>query len=257
MPFLGVYDVFSASLAARHSDALFMSGFGFAASHYGLPDIGFISWTDMVDFVGRVRAVLPSHHLLVDIDDGYCDTEVACHVASRLERIGASGVVLEDQRRPRRCGHFDGTQIMELDEFLEKLSRVLETRGDLFVVARTDATDAAEAARRVRAFADAGADAVLIDGVPEFRARRLHVVSVSMASTAAAIPPTLGASKKVSSESSTRSRRPTRATNCIASIESPPARKKSSSTPAGSRPSTSVQIDATISSTGVAGGVIV
>ena len=165
VPFLGVYDVFSASLAARHSDALFISGFGFAASHYGLPDIGFISWTDMVDFVGRVRAVLPSHHLLVDIDDGYCDVEVACHVASRLERIGASGVVLEDQRRPRRCGHFDGKQIMELDDFLVKLDRVLETRRDLFVVARTDATDPVEAARRVRAFADAGADAVLIDGV--------------------------------------------------------------------------------------------
>ena len=172
VPFLGVYDVFSASLAARHSDALFMSGFGFAASHYGLPDIGFISWTDMVDFVGRVRAALPSHHLLVDIDDGYCDIEVACHVASRLERIGASGVVLEDQRRPRRCGHFDGKQIMELDDFLEKLNRVLETRADLFVVARTDATDPAEAARRVRAFADAGADAVLIDGVRDLAVLR-------------------------------------------------------------------------------------
>lgn len=165
MPFLGVYDVFSASLAARHSDSLFISGFGFAASHYGLPDIGFISWTDMVDFVGRVRSVLPTHHLLVDIDDGYCDIEVACHVASRLERIGASGVVLEDQRRPRRCGHFEGKQVMDLDDFLVKLTRVLETRGDLFVVARTDATDPGEAARRVRAFADAGADAVLIDGV--------------------------------------------------------------------------------------------
>ncbi len=163
--FLGVYDVFSASLAARHSDALFISGFGFAASHYGLPDIGFISWTDMVDFVGRVRTILPQHHLLVDIDDGYCDIEVACHVVSRLERIGASGVVLEDQRRPRRCGHFAGKQVMELDDFLVKLTRVLDTRRDLFVVARTDATDPDEAARRVRAFAAAGADAVLIDGV--------------------------------------------------------------------------------------------
>jgi len=49
-----------------------------------------------VAFVQRVRAVLPDHHLLVDIDDGYGDTEVACHVVSLLESAGASGVILED-----------------------------------------------------------------------------------------------------------------------------------------------------------------
>jgi 2-methylisocitrate lyase-like PEP mutase family enzyme len=68
----------------------------------------FISWSDLVAFVQRVRAVLPDHHLLVDIDDGYGDTEVACHVVSLLEGVGASGVILEDQKRPRQCGHFDG-----------------------------------------------------------------------------------------------------------------------------------------------------
>jgi hypothetical protein len=75
----------------------FISGYGFAASHYGLPDIGFISWTDIVDLVHRIRTVLPEHYLLVDIDDGYADVEVACHVVSLLESVGASGVVLEDQ----------------------------------------------------------------------------------------------------------------------------------------------------------------
>lgn len=165
VPFLGVYDVFSASLAARHSDALFLSGFGFAASHYGLPDVGFITWTDILDFVRRLRTVLPLHHLLVDIDDGYGDPAVACHVVSELERAGASGVVLEDQKRPRRCGHFDGKQLMDLPDYVEKLEQVLLTRRELFVVARTDATDPDDAARRVRAYADAGADAVLIDGL--------------------------------------------------------------------------------------------
>ena len=134
MPFIGVYDVFSAALAGRHFDALFISGFGFAASHYGLPDIGFITWSDMVYYVQRIRTVLPQHHMLVDIDDGYCDPEVACHVVSILEASGASGVVLEDQKRPRRCGHFDGKQIMDLDEYLAKLKQVLATRRDLFVI---------------------------------------------------------------------------------------------------------------------------
>lgn len=166
VPFIGVYDVFSASIAGRHFDSLFVSGFGFAASNYGLPDVGFITWTDIVAFVQRLRTVLPTHNLLVDIDDGYCDPEVACHVVSVLEAAGASGVVLEDQKRPRRCGHFEGKQIMELDEYLAKLRAVLATRRDMVVIARTDSTDPAEMARRVRAFADAGADAVLIDGLP-------------------------------------------------------------------------------------------
>ena len=165
LPFIGIYDVFSAALAARHFDALFVCGFSFAASYYGLPDIGFITWSDIAGFVQRLRTVLPRHHLLVDIDDGYCDPEVACHVVSVLEASGASGVVLEDQKRPRRCGHFDGKQIMELDEYLAKLRAVLATRRDLFVVARTDSSDPQDVLRRIEAFAEAGADAVLVDGL--------------------------------------------------------------------------------------------
>ena len=164
-PFIGVYDVFSAALAGRHYDALFLSGFGFAASFYGLPDIGFITWSDMVSYVQRLRTVLPAHHLLVDIDDGYTDPDVACHVVSVLEASGASGVVLEDQKRPRRCGHFDGKQIMELDEYIAKLRQVLATRRDLFIIARTDSSDPDDIERRVLAFGEAGADAVLVDGL--------------------------------------------------------------------------------------------
>lgn len=166
IPFIGVYDVFSASMAGRHFDNLFISGFGFAASHYGLPDVGFITWTDIVDFVRRINTVLPKHNMLVDIDDGYCDPEVACHVASQLEAAGAAGVVLEDQKRPRRCGHFDGKQIMDLDEYVAKLRAVLATRKDLFVIARTDSSDPADIVRRIEAFSAAGADAVLVDGLP-------------------------------------------------------------------------------------------
>lgn len=164
-PFIGVYDVFSAGLAGRHFDSLFLSGFGFAASYYGLPDIGFITWTDIVSYTQRIRTVLPGHHLLVDIDDGYTDPEVACHVVSVLEAAGASGVVLEDQKRPRRCGHFEGKQIMELEEYLAKLRQVLATRRELFVIARTDSSDPNEIEERVLAFVEAGADAVLVDGL--------------------------------------------------------------------------------------------
>ncbi|MEE1769657.1 isocitrate lyase/PEP mutase family protein [Streptomyces sp. JV185] len=164
-PLIGIYDMYSASVVARHYDGFFVSGFGFAASHYGLPDIGFIAWPDMVAFVERLRPAFPSHHLLVDIDDGYVDPEVACHVVQRLERIGASGIILEDQKRPRRCGHADGKQVLPLEEYLEKLNLVLESRRDLVVVARTDATEESDILRRAEALAETDADVVLVDGV--------------------------------------------------------------------------------------------
>jgi len=172
-PFIGVYDAFSASIAGKSYNTLFLSGFGFSASYYGLPDIGFISWSDIVAYVQRIRTILPNHHILVDIDDGYCDVEVAAHVVSLLESAGASGVVLEDQKRPRRCGHFEGKEIMELDDYIIKLKRVLETRrSNLFVVARTDSSNPEDIKRRIRAFADAGADGLLVDGVKDLEVLR-------------------------------------------------------------------------------------
>ncbi|MFF1440336.1 oxaloacetate decarboxylase [Streptomyces sp. NPDC058295] len=164
-PLIGVYDMYSASIAAEHYDGMFVSGFGFAASHYGLPDIGFIAWPDMVAFVQRLRGAFPQQHLLVDIDDGYVDPEVACHVVEGLERIGASGVILEDQKRPRRCGHADGKQVLPLNEYLAKLEMVLATRRDMVVVARTDATDEHDILRRAGTLAATDADVILVDGV--------------------------------------------------------------------------------------------
>ena len=166
LPFAGVYDVFSASLASRHFSGLFISGFSFGASYYGLPDIGFICWSDLLSLTQRIRTILPHHDLLVDVDDGFGDSEIACHVISQLEKAGASGIIIEDQKRPRRCGHFPGKQLLELPEFTSKLTRVLETRKTLFVVARTDATENQEREERAKAFSDCGADAVLLEALP-------------------------------------------------------------------------------------------
>lgn len=172
-PFIGVYDVFSALIAAQHYDGIFISGFSFAASFYGLPDMGFIAWSDIIAFVQRVKTMLPHTYLLVDIDDGYVDTEVACHVVAQLESIGAAGIIIEDQKRPRRCGHFDGKLLMELPAFLDKLKSVLATRKQLFVVARTDANALDEITKRAQAFAEVGADAILADGITD-----LEVISL-------------------------------------------------------------------------------
>ena len=164
-PLIGIFDMYSASLAAQHYGGMFVSGFGFAASYYGLPDIGFIAWPDMVSFVQRLRLAFPQQHLLVDIDDGYVGPEVACHVVEHLERIGASGVILEEQTRPRRCGHVTGKQILPIEECLEKLNLVLQDRSELVVGARTDATEESEILRRAEMPAATDADVLLVDGV--------------------------------------------------------------------------------------------
>jgi 2-methylisocitrate lyase-like PEP mutase family enzyme len=163
-PFIGIFDSFSAILAAKHSPNLFYSGFGFAASYYGAPDNGYIAWSDMVQAAWRVRQALPNHTLLVDIDDGYVDVHTACRVVSQLEGMGIAMVMLEDQARPRRCGHTDGKILLPLANYLEKLNTILEQRGPICVMARTDASGE-EIFRRVEALSKTAADVLLVDAV--------------------------------------------------------------------------------------------
>lgn len=163
-PFLGIYDCFSASIAAPYSGNLFLSGFGFSASFYGLPDVGYIAWSDMVAAAWRIRQILPKHKLLVDIDDGYVDIHTATHVVRQLENMGVAMVMLEDQTRPRRCGHVDGKLLLPLPAYLEKLNAVLANRQDLCVLARTDASGD-EVCRRIEAMSRTDADVLLVDGI--------------------------------------------------------------------------------------------
>lgn len=151
IPFFGIYDLFSATLAADRFEALFLSGFGLAASAFGLPDVRFIGWGDLTTTTSRLRALLPNHHLLVDIDDGFGDAIVASHVTRTLER----------------CGHVDGNSLPSLQGYLVKLEAVLHHRTSMVVVARTDASDPGEIPTRVRAFEQAGCDAVLADGIKD------------------------------------------------------------------------------------------
>jgi 2-methylisocitrate lyase-like PEP mutase family enzyme len=163
-PFIGVYDAFSATIAASFSQNLFLSGFGFAASHYGLADLGYIAWSDIVAEAWRIRQVLPEHRLLVDVDDGYADTGTACYVTRQLERMGAAMIMLEDQARPRRCGHYAGKVLLPLADYIEKLKAVLAERQSICVLARTDASGE-EIFRRVAAISETDADVLLVDGV--------------------------------------------------------------------------------------------
>lgn len=162
---IGVYDVFSARLAAERFEGVFCSGYSYAASAYGLPDIGYVNWRDITDFSTKIRHVLPSTHILVDVDDGFGDEIVASQTIRSLELNGLSAVMMEDQKRPRRCGHFEGKEILPPAEYLTKLKRVIAARKGIFVIARTDATDPAEALDRAASYADAGADGVMVEAI--------------------------------------------------------------------------------------------
>lgn len=162
---IGVYDVFSAKIAAMKFEGVFCSGFSFAASFYGLPDIGYVNWSDMTNFATRVRHAIPHTHILVDMDDGFGDEVIAAYTVRNLETNGISAVVIEDQRRPRRCGHFTGKMLLPREEFLVKLKKVIKVKESIFIIARTDAIDYKEGLERAIEYAEAGADGVMIEAV--------------------------------------------------------------------------------------------
>jgi 2-methylisocitrate lyase-like PEP mutase family enzyme len=167
-PIIGVYDALSATLANKYFNSVFCSGYGFSASRYGLPDEGFIAWKDMVSYVQNMRTILPESNIIVDIDDGYGDDKIANLVTSSLENVGASAVVLEDQRRPKRCGHLPGKDIINRGEYIKRLNGVLKVKNDLYVIARTDASELKEGISRIQDYAAAGADAVMVEGLDSF-----------------------------------------------------------------------------------------
>ena len=165
LPLIGVYDVFSACLTTDYFDGIFCSGYSFAASYFGLPDNGHMTWSDLVSYVLRMRSILPDKHILVDIDDGFGDEQIATDVITKLEIAGASAVMMEDQRRPKKCGHLGGKEIVPLEEFILKLEKVILSRKDMFVLARTDATELNEGIKRIKAFVQTGVDAVMVEGL--------------------------------------------------------------------------------------------
>lgn len=180
LPLIGVYDVFSAQIAAQRFEGVFCSGYSYAASAYGLEDVGYVNWRDMTDFATKIRHALPGTQILVDVDDGFGDEVVAANTIRILEANGLSAVMMEDQKRPRRCGHFEGKQVLPVEEYLIKLQKVIETRSSIFVIARTDASDPEEAIERAIRFAEAGADGVMVEAIRDLKtiAKLRSLVSV-------------------------------------------------------------------------------
>ena len=137
----GVYDALGAKIVEKVGfEAMFQTGYGTSATLFGMPDYGFIGSTETVDNARRIcRAV--SIPVIVDVDTGYGNALTVDKLVRELEVAGASGIFLEDQKWPKRCGHMQGKEVIPKDEYAEKLQAAIDARSnkDFIIVARTDA----------------------------------------------------------------------------------------------------------------------
>ena len=165
----GVFDGLSASLVGRLGfSAAYMTGAGVAASGFGLPDIGLVTQTEMVDRVRMLAGVLREVPLIADADTGYGPPLNVIRTVREYEAAGAAAIQLEDQAFPKKCGHLPDKQVIDTTEFVKKLNAALSARidPDFVVIARTDARaplglDAA--IERANAYAAAGADMIFVE----------------------------------------------------------------------------------------------
>ncbi len=170
----GIFDMISARIADNMGfDAIYMTGYGIAASYLGLPDAGLASFTDMVDCVRRIAGGTRTP-LIADGDNGYGGPLNVQHAVRGYERAGASAIQIEDQTFPKKCGHTPGRRVVPIEEAALKIRVAVESRDDpnFLIIARTDARTALgldEALRRGEAFAEAGADILFIES-PESEA---------------------------------------------------------------------------------------
>ena len=164
----GVYDALGAKIAQKVGfDAMFQTGYGTSATLFGMPDYGFIGAAETVDNARRIcRAVTVP--VIVDSDTGYGNALSVWKLVKELESAGASGIFLEDQKWPKRCGHMQGKEVVSQEEYTEKLSAAIDAREnkDFIIVARTDARATEgldEAIERGKQNKKTGADAVFVE----------------------------------------------------------------------------------------------
>ena len=164
----GVFDMISAKVADRAGfDALYMTGYGIAASHMGLPDAGLVSYSDMLGRAARICEAVRTP-LIADADTGFGGLLNVRHTVRGYEAAGVAAIQIEDQEFPKKCGHAPGRRVVPLDDMLRKVEVAVEARDsdDFLIIARTDSRSSLgldEAIRRGQGFAKAGADVVFIE----------------------------------------------------------------------------------------------
>ncbi len=164
----GAYDALSARLVEEAGfEAVYMTGFGTSASLLGRPDIGLLSFDEMVDNARRITQAVGAP-VIADADDGYGNPINVIRTVREFEAAGVSAIHIEDQVSPKKCGHLEGKHVIEASEMVEKVRAAVEARNseDFVVIARTDAR-AVEgidgALERARLYREAGADVLFVE----------------------------------------------------------------------------------------------
>ncbi len=150
--------------------AVYISGAGVANSLLGKPDLGLVSMDEMT-MIARLVCDVVTVPVIADADTGYGGVHNVARVVSAYERAGVAAIQLEDQVFPKRCGHFDGKEVVSVGEMLERLAAANEARSNtkvdaIRIIARTDAADVLgleEAIRRARIYGEAGADLLFVE----------------------------------------------------------------------------------------------
>ncbi len=166
----GAYDCVSAKLIERAGfKALQVSGFGLAACYLGKPDVGLLTFTEMLNFTKNIVDAVDIP-VMADGDTGFGNALNAMRTTEEFIKAGCAGMNIEDQVFPKRCGHLEGKQIIPMEEMVLKIEACVEVKKKLdpdFVInARTDAIAVAgidEAIKRGNAYAKAGADLIFVE----------------------------------------------------------------------------------------------
>jgi 2-methylisocitrate lyase-like PEP mutase family enzyme len=163
------FDALSARLGQQAGFPVgFMSGFGVAATRLGMPDAGLISFTEMVDQLRSICNATPGLPMIGDGDTGYGNAMNVRRTVIEYAKAGAACIMIEDQVTPKRCGHFEGKQVVSREEARMKIRAAVEAgrEAGILILARTDAraVHGFEAAlQRCRDFEEEGADIVFLE----------------------------------------------------------------------------------------------
>lgn len=164
----GAYDGLSARMASQAGfEAVYASGSSISASLLGQPDVGLTTFTEMADQIRRMSAIVDIP-LIADADTGYGNAVNVMRTVREYQRAGAAGLHLEDQVMPKKCGHFEGKELVPPEEMVGKIQAALAARDDpdFLLIARTDARTVVglpEAIARAKLYASAGADAIFVE----------------------------------------------------------------------------------------------
>lgn len=163
------YDALSAKLIEQADfDLTFMSGFAASASRIGQPDLGLMSYSEVLDQARNIADAV-SIPIIADGDEGYGNAMNVRRTVTGFAKAGAAAVMIEDQLAPKRCGHTPGKAVVSRQEACDRIRAAVDARADgadILILARTDARhehELGEAIERARMFKELGADILFVE----------------------------------------------------------------------------------------------